>query len=219
MTSMNRSALLWAGLLTTILALTGCGEGPDMIVDGGPCQNTPHLCPPDSAMSDGSICVPFGDEADNCTDNVDNDCNGTVDDDAPGAPVWHHDVDGDGFPNASAGCNPGGLQIDCDDNEYRSFPGAPDKCGDGPQDVLVHWLTTPNWRKVAPRRPLCPEERMLRSSVGLATDAGSTIFATECMAWTSASRRSGDEEPGTHDTNWSSNSLRPWERWNTFPRS
>ncbi len=41
------------------------------------------------------------------------------------------DVDGDGFPNASPGCNPGGLQLDCDDNEYRSFPGAPDKCGDG----------------------------------------------------------------------------------------
>ena len=41
------------------------------------------------------------------------------------------DVDGDGFPNANSGCNNAGLPLDCDDNDSHTFPGAPDKCGDG----------------------------------------------------------------------------------------
>lgn len=42
------------------------------------------------------------------------------------------DVDGDGFPNATAGCNPGNaFTLDCDDNNYQRFPNAPEKCGDG----------------------------------------------------------------------------------------
>lgn len=80
MTSMNRSALLWAGLLTILtLALTGCGEGPDMIVDGGMCQNMPWTCPGDSSTEGGHTCVPSGDEADHCDDLIDNDCDGETD--------------------------------------------------------------------------------------------------------------------------------------------
>lgn len=41
------------------------------------------------------------------------------------------DSDGDGFPNGNAGCNPGGLPVDCDDSDFKTFPGAPDHCGDG----------------------------------------------------------------------------------------
>ena len=41
------------------------------------------------------------------------------------------DSDGDGFPNNNAGCNPGGLPVDCDDSDFKTFPGAPDRCGDG----------------------------------------------------------------------------------------
>jgi len=41
------------------------------------------------------------------------------------------DVDGDGFPNANANCNPQNLPIDCNDNNGQIFPGAPEKCGDG----------------------------------------------------------------------------------------
>lgn len=40
------------------------------------------------------------------------------------------DKDGDGFPTSGA-CNPNGLPVDNNDSDYQSFPGAPDKCGDG----------------------------------------------------------------------------------------
>jgi Cys-rich repeat protein len=41
------------------------------------------------------------------------------------------DADRDGFPNNTAGCNPNGLPRDNLDSDYQSFPGAPDRCGDG----------------------------------------------------------------------------------------
>jgi|JI8StandDraft_1071087.scaffolds.fasta_scaffold00624_2 hypothetical protein len=124
MTSMNRSALLWAGLLTTILALTGCGEGPDMIVDGGPCQNTPHLCPPDSATSDGSICVPFGDEADNCTDEIDNDCDGDTD---SGDSDCGGTCPGFAVENTMALCTDG-VDNDCNGSQDNVMPSGDPNC-------------------------------------------------------------------------------------------
>lgn len=124
MTSMNRSALHWAGLLTTILALTGCGEGPDMIVDGGPCQNTPSLCPPDSATSDGSPCVPFGDEADYCTDNVDNDCDGDTD---SGDSDCGGTCPGFAVENTMALCTDG-VDNDCNGSQDNVMPGMDPQC-------------------------------------------------------------------------------------------
>ncbi len=58
----------------------------------------------------------------------DADCNGVVFEGCPSAAC---DVDGDGFPNAGAGCNPGGVALDCNDANPQIFPGAPDKCGNG----------------------------------------------------------------------------------------
>ena len=124
MTSMNRSALLWAGLLTTILALTGCGEGPDMIVDGGPCQNTPSLCPPDSATSDGSPCVPFGNEADNCDDNVDNDCDGDTD---SGDSDCGGTCPGFAVENTMVLCTDG-VDNDCNGSQDNIMPGMDPQC-------------------------------------------------------------------------------------------
>ncbi|MDW8283080.1 MAG: putative metal-binding motif-containing protein, partial [Myxococcales bacterium] len=58
----------------------------------------------------------------------DADCDG---DPRRGCPAPACDEDGDGFPAARAGCNPRGLPTDCDDRDPRTFPGAPDRCGDG----------------------------------------------------------------------------------------
>jgi len=46
-----------------------------------------------------------------------------------GCPDPKCDVDGDGFPGPQ--CNPPAAIADCDDNDPQTFPGAPDKCGDG----------------------------------------------------------------------------------------
>jgi hypothetical protein len=46
-----------------------------------------------------------------------------------GCPSLECDADGDGFMNAS--CSPPKSKLDCDDTDPHTFPGAPDKCGDG----------------------------------------------------------------------------------------
>lgn len=122
---MNRSALHWAGLLTILtLALTGCGEGPDMIVDGGMCQNTPHLCPDDASTGDGSPCVPFGDEADYCTDNVDNDCDGDTD---SGDSDCGGTCPGFAVENTMALCTDG-VDNDCNGSQDNEMPGMDPNC-------------------------------------------------------------------------------------------
>jgi hypothetical protein len=147
MTSMNRSALLWAGLLTTILALTGCGEGPDMIVDGGPCQNTPHLCPPDSGVGDGDVCVPFGNEGDNCDDNVDNDCDGDTD---SGDSDCGGTCPGFAVENTMALCTDG-VDNDCNGSRDNVMPGMDPQCepmsctpGTGPGPDLTEDIRPPD---------------------------------------------------------------------------
>ncbi len=66
-------------------------------------------------------------------DEVDNDCDGTVDDDATEA--WYTDADGDGYGDAdaaiSACAQPAdhvGDATDCDDTSAVSFPGAEELC-------------------------------------------------------------------------------------------
>jgi len=55
----------------------------------------------------------------------DSDCDGNA---RNGCPSTACDGDHDGFPNGTAGCNPGGLPQDCDDTDAKTFPGAPDDC-------------------------------------------------------------------------------------------
>ena len=70
-------------------------------------------------------------------DNADNDCNGTIDDDATDAPTWYADADGDGFGTATAAstitaCDqPAGFAAtddDCDDTAASVYPGADETC-------------------------------------------------------------------------------------------
>jgi hypothetical protein len=70
---------------------------------------------------------------------VDDDCDGTVDEDeATDATQWYPDADGDGF-GASSGSSwaceqPSGRvadNSDCDDGDASTYPGAAEVCGDG----------------------------------------------------------------------------------------
>lgn len=84
MTNLMRSALLRAGYISIffmVFAISACG-GPDRTIDGGACQNDPRFCPPDdSGMGggDGGTCIVMGTEAGNCSDGIDNDCDGDTD--------------------------------------------------------------------------------------------------------------------------------------------
>lgn len=71
-------------------------------------------------------------------DGIDQDCDGMVDEDPVGSPVWYLDADGDGFGDADAASSvcsqPEGYSAnadDCDDADAASFPGAVDVCADG----------------------------------------------------------------------------------------
>ena len=68
-------------------------------------------------------------------DGVDNDCDGTVDQDAADASTWYADADGDSFGNAEdslTACEaPSGYVIDntdCNDAEALVFPGGEEAC-------------------------------------------------------------------------------------------
>jgi hypothetical protein len=65
---------------------------------------------------------------------IDDDCDGTVDNDVPGAPTWYVDADGDGHggPDTTAACtqpaNAYPDPTDCDDTSDTVAPGLPELC-------------------------------------------------------------------------------------------
>ena len=74
-------------------------------------------------------------------DGLDNDCNGSVDDDATDALTWYGDADGDGYGDLGApavGCEPpagsSSDPSDCDDAQAAVFPGATELCNGDDDD-------------------------------------------------------------------------------------
>ncbi len=74
-------------------------------------------------------------DADEYCDGLDNDCDGTVDNDAVDARTWYNDGDGDGRGDPTTGVaactQPSGTVADgsdCDDSDDGIWPGAPELC-------------------------------------------------------------------------------------------
>ena len=78
--------------------------------------------------------------AEESCDEVDNDCDGTADEDASDASTWYADADGDGYTDpddsvtacdAPSGYAEASDSEDCDDEDPDAYPGADDTPGDG----------------------------------------------------------------------------------------
>ena len=105
---------------------TACTPAEGWIALGGDCDDTRASVHPDA----GEIC-----------DGEDEDCDGDVDENADGAPIWYVDADADGYTAGPDGpetaCDePDGYSApsevdDCDDLNATVYPDAPEVCGDG----------------------------------------------------------------------------------------
>jgi len=104
-----------------------CASPSGHVDDNTDCDDT------DAAISPG---------ADETCDEVDNDCDGTTDeDDAIDAPSWYADNDADGFGDAGSAYSaceaPSGTladSTDCDDADWTVFPGAEETCDGADND-------------------------------------------------------------------------------------
>ena len=101
--------------------------------------NTVACNQPSGYVDDSSDCddtsASVNPDADEYCDSADNDCNGTVDDNALDATAWYGDADGDGygvFTSATTACSqPSGYAdnyTDCNDSNAGINPGASEFC-------------------------------------------------------------------------------------------
>ncbi|MCK6503696.1 putative metal-binding motif-containing protein [Myxococcota bacterium] len=109
----------WGDLSTEVVT---CDPDPEAVSVPGDCDDTEAEVNPDAA----EVC-----------DGIDNDCDGTVDnDDALDAATWYADLDGDGWgdgADSTTACeDPGDGWVaepgDCDDLEADAFPGNTEVC-------------------------------------------------------------------------------------------
>ncbi|MEC7986150.1 MAG: MopE-related protein [Myxococcota bacterium] len=159
-------------------------RNPSVSADpGSDCDDTSAFVYPGSNQESGVVCVfdgdgdgygdtqpPAGyDVGTDCNDNaadanptgfeicddLDNDCNGTVDDSAKDANTWFYDADGDGYGSANSTTKACGTEppdgfannnFDCDDLDESVAPNAPEICDyidnncDGEIDIGVKSL-------------------------------------------------------------------------------
>jgi hypothetical protein len=132
---------VWLGLvLLSIVFLLGCPSTDDCTDNDGDGYGDPSstACTyygldcddADPDIHPGAVEASYGDPV--CSDGLDNDCDGLVDDDDPGCQVCLDD-DGDGYgdPGSDACAYPG---LDCDDADAGVNPGADEDCDNGIDD-------------------------------------------------------------------------------------
>ena len=96
------------------------------------------------------------DQKEECFDNLDNDCDGVVDNlTTEPAPIWYYDGDGDSFGDihtTERRCTPSGGYVrnfdDCDDNDAMIHPYVPD-C-----QVVWNCAMNSKWMKIAMELPM-----------------------------------------------------------------
>jgi len=108
----------------------GCtdSDGDGFSVEGGECGAV-DCNDADASVNPGA--------AENCTDGVDNDCDGlidTADPNAVGCQPGCTDSDGDGFSVEGGACGP----VDCNDADAGINPGAKENCKDGIDNNCNH---------------------------------------------------------------------------------
>jgi hypothetical protein len=109
------------------VAVTQCAQPTDHVLDGTDCDDAQSTTNPGAS----EYC-----------DGVDNDCDGTTDeDDAADATTWYGDADGDGFGGTTfqtTACSQPASYVtdntDCDDLSADSYPGASEVCDDADND-------------------------------------------------------------------------------------
>ena len=110
---------------------------------GDPLRTTDACTPPADHVSNADDCddsrAETGPGSPELCDGLDNDCDGTADEDLDG--IWYVDADGDGYGNeddAIEGCEPGDDYTqtpgDCDDTEAAVNPGATEECNERDDD-------------------------------------------------------------------------------------
>ncbi|MEO0600091.1 MAG: putative metal-binding motif-containing protein [Myxococcota bacterium] len=117
---------------------------PDLVALGGDCSDGDDTRYP-GAIETCDLDDSVHPDADEACDGIDNDCDpATTDDDAPDAPLWAVDSDGDGFGDDSLALVPACVQpgdtvlpelaTDCDDTNDNVNPDATEVCNGGRDD-------------------------------------------------------------------------------------
>ena len=118
----------------------GDGFGNPDVPASGPCTGVSEgWVDNDDDCDDGDAAI--NPDADELCNELDDDCDGLVDEDAIDAVALHLDADGDGYGDPDEivmACEPGEGVVedgtDCDDADPETHPGAPERCDGADND-------------------------------------------------------------------------------------